>query len=348
MPSIIRGLIVALLALTLAACVTNTAKEKATRFDQGVAAYDAGDYAQAYAIWSKLAEEDDLAAMRNTANMLRQGKGVAKDARAAFKLYEEAAEKGLVTAMANIAEMYMAGEGVERDPKAAAEWYARASIAGLSLAQVRLADMHEKGIGVEKDRKKARALLERAARNGYAPAQERLRAMGITVPPAGEPIASANDPWRGADSASDDDVYQPPPAGSQAPPPTEHVRRPQPGDPLTPDMLASLSEDDINVMKQGLSAYQAGNKAGAFAAWRREADKGVAEAQTRVALLYARGEGTKQDTIEAYHWLRLAAAQGNQGAWVELPLVAAQLSPAERAMGESLVRMPNGAQNKAP
>jgi len=113
-------------------------------------------------------------------------------------------------------------------------------------------------------------------------------------------------------------------------------------------MVASMSGDDANVMKQGLAAYNAGNKAGAFAAWRQEANKGIAEAQTRVALLYVRGEGTKQDTIEAYHWLRLAAAQGNQGAWVELPLVAAQLSPAERAMGESLVRMPNGAQNKTP
>lgn len=352
MPSFIRGLTVIALALMLAACVTNVAQEKATRFDQGVAAYDAGDYAQAYAIWRKLADEDDLAAMRNAANMLRQGKGVAKDERAAFKLYEEAAEKGLVTAMANVAEMYMAGEGVERDAKMAATWYARAAISGLSLAQVRLADMYEKGVGVEKDRKKARTLLERAARNGYAPAQERLREMGITVPPEGEPTASADDPWRDGDESSGDEpdqAYAPPPDGGQSRGrPSEHVRRPHPGDPLTEDMLASLSDDDANVMKQGLSAYQAGNKAGAFAAWRREADKGVAEAQTRVALLYARGEGTKQDTIEAYHWLRLAAAQGNQGAWVELPLVAAQLSPAERAMGESLVSMPNGAQNKRP
>lgn len=336
--------------MTLAACATNVAQEKATRFDQGVAAYDAGDFPQAYAIWSKLAEEDDLAAMRNTANLLRQGKGVAKDERAAFKLYEKAAEKGLVTAMANVAEMYLAGEGVERDPKLAAAWYARAAIAGLSLAQVRLADMYEKGIGVEKSRKRARELLERAARNGYAPAQQRLREMGITLSPEGEPSA-ANDPWRGGDGeAEDGDGEQPPASASHAPngQPAEHARRPQPGDPFTPDLLASLSDDDANVMKQGLSAYQTGNKAGAFAAWRREADKGVAEAQTRVALLYSRGEGTKQDTIEAYRWLRLAAAQGNQGAWVELPVVAAQLSPAERAMGESLVRMPNGAQNKSP
>ena len=348
MSSFIRGLTVIAVAALLAACATHVAQEKATRFDQGVAAYDAGDFAQAYAIWSKLADEDDLAAMRNTANLLRQGKGVAKDEHAAFKLYEEAAEKGLVTAMANVADMYMAGEGVARDPKRAAEWYARAAIAGLSIAQVRLADMYEQGIGVDKDHKKTVQLLERAARNGYAPAQQRLREMGITLAPenASQP-QSADDPWRGGSEASVDAPYSPPRSASAAAP-TEQTRRPQPGDPLTQDTLASLSADDANVMQQGLSAYQAGNKAAAFAAWRQGADKGIAEAQTRVALLYERGEGAKQDAIEAYHWLRLAAAQGNQGAWVELPLVAAQLSPAERAMGESLVRLPNGAQNKAP
>lgn len=345
MPSFIRGLTVIAIAVVLAACATNVAQEKASRFDQGVAAYDAGDFAQAYAIWSKLADEDDLAAMRNTANLLRQGKGVAKDEHAAFELYEEAAEKGLVTAMANVADMYMAGEGVERNPKRAAEWYARAAIAGLSLAQVRLADMYEQGTGVDKDHTKAVALLERAARNGYGPAQQRLHEMGLTVTAEEAAPPSLDDPWRGGGVPSSEAAGAPPAATQQ---PMEQARRPQPGDPFTQDMLASLSADDANVMQQGLTAYQAGNKAVAFATWRGEASKGIAEAQTRVALLYARGEGTKQDAIEAYHWLRLAAAQGNQGAWVELPLVAAQLSPAERAMGESLVRMPNGAQNKGP
>jgi TPR repeat protein len=347
MQTLIRGLIFIGAALALSACATNVAQEKATRFDQGVAAYDAGDYAQAYVIWSKLATEDDLAAMRNTANLLRQGKGVARDARAAFKLYKEAAEKGLVTAMANVAEMYLTGEGIEREPKAAAEWYARAAVAGLSLAQMRLAGLYEQGVGVEKDLGRARALLERAARNGYAPAQAKLRAMGVVVTDAAPATqAGIDDPWRGSSDASNERRSQP----AQSTPATaaEQRRRPQPGDPLTSDMVAGLSGDDASALRQGLDAYRLGNKAAAFGKWRWAADKGIAEAQTRVALLYARGEGTKQDAIEAYRWLRLAAAQGNAGAWVELPLVAAQLSPAERALGESLVRTPGGAQNKGP
>src|ERR1700749_4043879 len=46
--------------------------------DSGVAAYDAGNYQQAFKIWWDLRYED-LAAMRNLAMMLRKGQGVAKD-----------------------------------------------------------------------------------------------------------------------------------------------------------------------------------------------------------------------------------------------------------------------------
>src|SRR5262247_1536932 len=99
-----------LAALLVSGCVTNVASEKASRFDDGTAAYDAGDYASAYRIWSELASQDDLAAMRNTAQLLRQGKGVQRDPERAFRLYREAAEKGLVTAMANVGDMYLAGE----------------------------------------------------------------------------------------------------------------------------------------------------------------------------------------------------------------------------------------------
>ena len=98
----LRFVILFALAILLSACATNIVAEKASRFDEAVAAYDAGDYPAAYRIWRQLAREDDLAAMRNAAQMLRQGKGVEKDVKHAFTLYMDAAEKGLVTAMANV------------------------------------------------------------------------------------------------------------------------------------------------------------------------------------------------------------------------------------------------------
>ena len=115
-----RYMWILLTAALLSGCATNVVAEKASRFDQGVAAYDSGDYQTAYRIWDELARDNDLAAMRNVAQLLRQGKGVQKDTKRAFKLYTEAAEKGLVTAMANVGDMYLSGEGVEKNAEAAA------------------------------------------------------------------------------------------------------------------------------------------------------------------------------------------------------------------------------------
>lgn len=328
-----RPLLIIALALALGACATNIVAEKASRFDEGTAAYDAGDFTAAYKIWSELASENDLAAMRNTAQLLRQGKGVEKDPRRAFNLYLEAAEKGFVTAMANVAEMYMSGEGVEKNPQAAAAWYARAATAGLSIAQMKLADMYEQGVGVDKDPARSRALLERAARNGYAPAQEKLKAMGVSLTAEGAaPAAPLNpdDPWRPKKDA---------PAAAVATP-SIPGRMVSPGDPMTVDVASRLPADDQAQMTAAFAAYAAQDKARAFAAWRSLGARGNPEAQVRVGVMYERGEGVGQDMIEAYRWLKLAANQGQPQAAAEAAFVAAQLAPPERAIAESLLKTP--------
>jgi hypothetical protein len=60
--------------------------EIAKIFDSGVAAYDAGNYPQAFKIWWGL-QYEDLAAMRNLAMMLRKGQGVAKDPKKAEEIW---------------------------------------------------------------------------------------------------------------------------------------------------------------------------------------------------------------------------------------------------------------------
>lgn len=369
MTAYLRPLILLALAVLVSACATNVVAEKASRFDQGIAAYDSGDYATAYRIWAELAREDDLGAMRNTAQLLRQGKGVEKDSERAFNLYREAAEKGLVTAMANVAEMYLSGEGTSKNPQAAAAWYARAATAGLSIAQVRMSELYEQGIGVERDPARARALLERAARNGYAPAQAKLSAMGATVAPS-ENTAPAredvnlDDPWRGGGTVmntigrlvGDEPTAKGPttaPVASAAVPPKPAARLPvssrmSPGEPIAADVLAKMPAADVAQLTAGLSAYAAQNKTLAFASWRNVALRGNPEAQLRVGLLYERGEGTGQDMIEAYRWLKMASMQGGERAEAELNFVAAQLAPAERAIAESLVKVPATDTTKAP
>lgn len=334
----LRPAFVVAAALLVSGCVTNILTEKASRFDEGSAAYDAGDYPTAYRIWSQLAEENDLAAMRNTAQLLRQGKGVQKDSRRAFKLYLDAAEKNLVTAMANVGDMYLAGEGTERNPQAAAAWYARAATAGLSIAQVKMADLYEQGIGVDRDPARARALIERAARNGYVPAQERLKRMGVVVQSDLDTEASENpnDPWRGGGTTRAESV-----AATAATAGASTARpRLSPGDPVTPEVTQRMPPQDQAQMHAAFVAYAAQNKRLAFATWRNVAVRGNPEAQLRVGLMYETGEGVGQDMIEAYRWLKLASNQGHLQASGELSFVAAQLAPAERAIAESLVRLP--------
>jgi hypothetical protein len=307
------------LTLGLGACATNVVADKSARFDVATAAYDSGDYPKAYSIWSELADEDDLAAMRNAGQMLRQGKGVEKNSVKAFKLFREAADKGLVTAMANVADMYYLGEGTDKSIEAAVGWYTRAATAGLSIAQMKLAEFYEQGIGVEKSNERARALLERAARNGYAPARAKLAAMG------GGTVSNT-----------------PIPDG----PALKSAARMSPGDPINVDIASAMPPGDMKLMNSGFDAYAANDKAAAFAAWRAVAERGNPEAQLRLGLLYARGEGTPQDMIEAYRWLKLSANQGQPKAVVELGHVSKALAPSERAIAESLVKAsPNQSKN---
>jgi FOG: TPR repeat, SEL1 subfamily len=172
----------------LAGCATPPSHDQIqAAFDQGLKAYDAGDYKTAYATWHDI-EADDLAALRNVALMLRKGQGVEKDPKAALQKMARAADTGLATAQADLGEMLLNGEGTARDPKAAAEWLGRAAASGHPLAAYALAQLYETGDGVDKDLAKARALYQAAADAGYAQAAKRLSALPASTEPAPKPI----------------------------------------------------------------------------------------------------------------------------------------------------------------
>jgi TPR repeat protein len=165
-------------ALVLAGCASPAADVAATKktFDEGVAAYDAKDYAGAYQIFVSI-DDRDVAAMRNVALMLRRGEGVAKDPKAAEAMYARAASGGLATAAADLGEMLLNGEAGPPDPKAALPWLAGAADAGHPIAAFELGQMYEQGNGVEKDLGLARKLYKAAADAGYDSAKQRLAAL---------------------------------------------------------------------------------------------------------------------------------------------------------------------------
>ncbi|HEY1878095.1 MAG TPA: tetratricopeptide repeat protein [Rhizomicrobium sp.] len=156
--------------------------EIAKIFDSGVAAYDAGNYEQAFKIWWDL-QYEDLAAIRNLAVMLRKGQGVAKDAKKAEELYQRAAEAGLPTAQADLADMLLKGEAGPPDLAGALPLLEAAAAANHPVAQFELGELYETGAPplVPQNLEVARQLYAAAANHGMKEAADRLRVVG---PPA--------------------------------------------------------------------------------------------------------------------------------------------------------------------
>jgi TPR repeat protein len=146
-------------------------------FDDGAAAFDAGDYAKAFSIFKELAGNGDIAAERNVALMERKGLGTGKDPKAAIADYTDAATKGLPTAQSDLAEMYLDGEAGDPDPAAALPWLERAAAASHPMAQFHLGQLYEEGKAVPKDLDKAKLLYAAAAAHGVKEAVERLSAL---------------------------------------------------------------------------------------------------------------------------------------------------------------------------
>ncbi len=70
-----------------------------------------------------------------------------------------------------------------------------------------------------------------------------------------------------------------------------------------------------------LEAYKSGDFATAFAGFNKLADKGHADSQYNLGLMYRRGHGVLQDNQQAVDWYRKAAKQGDASAQSNLGLM---------------------------
>jgi TPR repeat protein len=122
--------------LFLAACAAppDTARFKID-FERGVQAYAAGDYQTARKLWQPLADNYDLAALRNLGHLYRLGQGVEKNGKKARKYYQKAAKLGHAPSQTNLAQMYFAGTLIEKDSEKAMHWLKKAVAKGYPPAQ---------------------------------------------------------------------------------------------------------------------------------------------------------------------------------------------------------------------
>ena len=92
-------------------------------FDEGVAAYERGDYETAFQEMLPLADQGNAKAQYNLGVMYDNGEGVPQDDAEAVKWYRKATEQGYAKAQNNLGLMYYNGEGVSQDYVQAHMWY---------------------------------------------------------------------------------------------------------------------------------------------------------------------------------------------------------------------------------
>ena len=108
---------------------------RADDIDDGVKAYDEGNYAQAIELFLPLANQGDAAAQFYLGLMYANGKGVTQDHKEAMKWYRLAAAQGDTDAQHNLGEMYFNGHGVTQDYVRAHMWFNLAASQGSKEAK---------------------------------------------------------------------------------------------------------------------------------------------------------------------------------------------------------------------
>ncbi len=120
-------------------------------YEDALAAWKRGEYANAYWLWRPLAEQGNADAQFYLGLMKENGQGVPRNEAEAISWYLKAADQDLAIAQFNLATMYANGRGVPQNDREAAKWYRLAADQGLGAAQFNLGIMYAEGKGVPED-----------------------------------------------------------------------------------------------------------------------------------------------------------------------------------------------------
>lgn len=94
---------------------------------------------------------------------------------------------------------------------------------------------------------------------------------------------------------------------------------------------------NLGVMyRQGQGVAQDDKQAVAW--WSKAAEQGHVEAQDNLGLRYGRGQGVAQDWVQAYKWFSLAATAGNETAKSNQRVAETKMTPQQVAQAQDLVR----------
>ncbi len=146
--------------------------------EEGLRAYEQGEYATAAELLTPLAKKSDPRAQTTLGLMYHYGNGVPEDDKTAFAWFHRAAMQGDAEAQFRLANMYMYNfgvpEGEEDLERQAAYWYHQAATRGHAEAQYTLGLLLLSGTGVILDPEEAMKWIRMAADQGHVDAKSFL------------------------------------------------------------------------------------------------------------------------------------------------------------------------------
>ena len=140
-------------------------------YQDGMEAYERGDYAAALKKLRPLAKKGNLGAQFRLGWMYGHGEGVMQSDEEAVKWYRKAAQQDHVIAQFNLGARYAKGKGVVQSNEEAAKWYEKAMKQGPAGDQVILSVRYVNGAGFAQDYGKAFNCLSKAVEQGNTIAQ---------------------------------------------------------------------------------------------------------------------------------------------------------------------------------
>ena len=88
----------------------------------------------------------------------------------------------------------------------------------------------------------------------------------------------------------------------------------------------------------GMAAYQRGDYVTAFREFKPLAEKGAAQAQNILGVMYDKSQGVPQDYVQAHMWFNLAGAQGDKSAAEWRDVLAGHMAADEISRAQELAK----------
>ncbi|MFN3231401.1 MAG: SPOR domain-containing protein [Alphaproteobacteria bacterium] len=168
-------IVVCALALLVAFASPSMPVLAAPTFEDGIAAFQRGDYDAAVNAWAPLAAQGNASALFNLGQMHRRGLGVPADQAAAERYYRQAALLGHVSAQANLGSLYFTKD--PRQPKEAMYFWRQAARQGDAVSQYQIGVQYFNGEIVVRDQVEGYAWMVLAADSGLADGKRALDQM---------------------------------------------------------------------------------------------------------------------------------------------------------------------------